>query len=279
MESLNSKKNGFFKKYGFWLIICAFAAIYVALMAIFTPLDYHITNELYNPQLLFSKICEVTGPIFMPFFGIYAIVSLFFCVKIKRTVLKIAFYAALSLLYAYYFFMGSFTLKYSYLPALFVPAIVSYPIWTAFCTYLNKIIIKNGLKCIHFKIALVTFFTVFAAMGGVDIIKPICGRIRYNELKGEYLPWYVIQSHLFNSSFPSGHAARSSLVLLFVLIPSYFQKKNTALKICLYVLGFAFIALVSFSRMLEGMHYPTDLLTGAAITLFTFFISKKLITG
>lgn len=271
--------KSFLRKNGFIIGVGFFLAVYVALMAIFTSRDYEITDALFNRSTTFGKIFEVLGPIFMPYVGIYAIVSVIMNTKTRKTAAKIAFYAFLGILYVYYFFIGSFTCKYSYLPILFVPSMVAYAFWTCACVFINKYIANKNLTDLHKKIVWVMFITVFAAMVGSDIIKPAFGRFRYTELASprDFAPWYVVQSHQFNSSFPSGHASRSSIVLAFSLIPLYFNKKGKFLNFCIYTCCYAFIALVSISRLYEGMHYPTDLLTGIALTSFAFFVSKHLI--
>jgi membrane-associated phospholipid phosphatase len=266
----------FIRKNCFWLSVGLCAALYVILMCVLTPYDYAITNGLYNPGTLYGKIFEVLGPILMPFAGIYAIVSVLMTAKINKTPPKVLVYVLLGVLYVYYFFIGSFTCKYSYLPALFVPAIVSYVAWTAGSVLLNKYIAKKGLTEIHVKIAWVIFWTVFAAMLGCDVIKLTFGRIRYIKLTdgSEFLPWFVVQSHEFNSSFPSGHASRAAIVLVLPLLLRYSKNESKALNVCIYLLCFVFICVVSVSRLFEGMHYPTDILTGAFLTSMAFFVSK-----
>lgn len=269
----------FIKKNYFWLITIIFAILYISLMVVFTFYDYDITDALFNPATSFGKIFEVLGPIFMPFVGIYSIISILMNTKFNKKSIKVLTYFLLGLLYVYYFFIGSFTCKYSYLPVLFIPAIVSYVAWTIGSVYINKYIAKKGLIEIHKKIVWVMFITVLVAMVGCDIIKLTFGRIRYIKLtdKSKYMPWYVIQSHEFNSSFPSGHASRASIILTLPLILQYFNKKSKILTICLHSICFAFIILVGISRLFEGMHYPTDILTSAFLTSIAFFISKHIL--
>ena len=266
----------FLKKNYFWFIIGFFAVCYIASMAVFTFYDYEVTSSLYNPGTPYGMTFEVLGPILMPFVGIYSIVSIVMNVKFSKKFVKIIIYFLFGLLYVYYFFIGSFTCKYSYLPALFIPAIISYVLWTIGSIFINKHIKAKNLTEIHIKVAWIMFITVLFAMVGSDAIKLTFGRIRFLQLtdKSEFLPWYVIQSHEFNSSFPSGHASRSAIILTLPLILRYFGIKNRPLNILLYFLCFAFIIAVCISRLYEGMHYPTDLLTGFALTTFAFFIAK-----
>jgi undecaprenyl-diphosphatase len=69
-------------------------------------------------------------------------------------------------------------------------------------------------------------------------------------------------SHVYTSSFPSGHSMLSAVVyltlgsLLARLVPQY------AVKIYFIVLALALTFLVGVSRVYMGVHYPTDVMAG-----------------
>ena len=73
-------------------------------------------------------------------------------------------------------------------------------------------------------------------------------------------------AHLVNEkafSFPSGHAmASSAFVTALVLLLWYTRWRNLAV-----VLGAIFVLLVCSSRLYLGVHYPSDVLTGALASL------------
>uniref|UniRef100_A0A7C3Z0W8 Phosphatase PAP2 family protein n=1 Tax=candidate division WOR-3 bacterium TaxID=2052148 RepID=A0A7C3Z0W8_UNCW3 len=72
-----------------------------------------------------------------------------------------------------------------------------------------------------------------------------------------------------NSSFPSGH---SSGIFGVSYILSHRYPETT-----IYVYSLA--TLVSFSRVYLGRHYPSDVIAGAIIGLFSGYITEKLFKG
>ena len=69
-------------------------------------------------------------------------------------------------------------------------------------------------------------------------------------------------------SFPSGHAS-SSFAVAFLLC-MYLPKKYSFLSI-------AVAALIGFSRMYLGVHYPTDILAGMAVGAFSAYLADWLL--
>ena len=252
------------------------SAIYVALMTVFTFYDYQITDGLFNRGTLFGKIFESIGPTFMPFFMMYSVISLFSFLKFKKKTGKVFAYIGLGFSLLYACFMGVMTHKHSYAYWTFIPSIIVYASFMVLSFYINKKIkgMDEDFQRLHVSIILVMFITASVSLMGVDIIKSIFGRVRYLNLSDASLfkPWYYINSVDFNSSFPSGHVSRAMTAICFSLIPLYF--KENVWHYVVEVLAVVFAVIVSVSRLLEGMHYPTDVLTGAYLTFIAFYISK-----
>lgn len=85
----------------------------------------------------------------------------------------------------------------------------------------------------------------------------------------------TILTHLESSfSFPSGHTANSFAVALI-----YFRMLPKKYGVAAVVLA----ALISFSRLYIGVHYPTDVLGGFLVALFAssvvYFIFQKILAG
>lgn len=83
-------------------------------------------------------------------------------------------------------------------------------------------------------------------------LKPLIGRIRPNFVLPQTR---LLGQPLYDFSFPSGHAG-SSFAAAYVL-----GKKKRKLRFFLYLLA----ALISFSRVYLGFHYPSDVIVGAVL--------------
>jgi undecaprenyl-diphosphatase len=96
-----------------------------------------------------------------------------------------------------------------------------------------------------------TGVTAFVADAVSFAVKDLTNRERPFEAHPVIHPLYVVHS----SSFPAGHAATAlaGAVLLSLIAPRFWP----------LFLGFA--AAVCYSRVYVGVHYPTDVLAGAAI--------------
>ncbi|MDK2778795.1 MAG: phosphatase PAP2 family protein [Pseudomonadota bacterium] len=104
-----------------------------------------------------------------------------------------------------------------------------------------------------------------AALGHITICALLCVAI-YSQLKNRlvrqrpFISWEAIRAHtapLDLYSFPSGHTMNA---VNFALLFSAFYPP-------LLWLVVPFAALVALSRVILGMHYPTDVLVGAALGL------------
>lgn len=77
-------------------------------------------------------------------------------------------------------------------------------------------------------------------------------------------------------SFPSGHSATSICVYLIIMLISIKTIKNKHIKRALIILStFAMIA-VPLSRLVMGVHYPSDVLSGVIVGSFSASLAYKI---
>lgn len=73
-------------------------------------------------------------------------------------------------------------------------------------------------------------------------------------------------------SFPSGHSANASIVMLIALFP--FKKTSTSQKVFIGVA--AYTVLVQFSRIMQGAHFLSDVTMGVIIGLLMIVLANKI---
>jgi len=122
-------------------------------------------------------------------------------------------------------------------------------IW-ALLAFVLGLLMRRGLGP-SILLAVVTLLTTFAADSVSFGVKDLVNRARPAELHPQIHPLYVVHS----SSFPAGHAATA---FAGATLLSYFAPRLTPFFV-------VFAAAIGFSRIYVGVHYPTDVLAGAAI--------------
>ena len=78
---------------------------------------------------------------------------------------------------------------------------------------------------------------------------------------------FVPAVHTVSSSFPSGHAMSAAIVYSTVAYLAARLHKRRWARWLVMIAAFILIALISFSRMYLGVHYPSDVVAGVAIGL------------
>lgn len=88
----------------------------------------------------------------------------------------------------------------------------------------------------------------------VDLLKGLFARAR-----PDFLPHYVEAA---SPSFPSGHSASAAAVYLTLGLMLANLTEQRALRIYALIVAGAVIAMIGFSRVYLGVHYPTDVAAG-----------------
>ncbi|WP_251178820.1 phosphatase PAP2 family protein [Adlercreutzia agrestimuris] len=103
------------------------------------------------------------------------------------------------------------------------------------------------------------------------IIKPLLMRPRPCDINPAI---QLIVDRPFGSSFPSGHTT-SAFASAFAL---FFMKNPRAPK-ALIIVVFILAAFMAFTRLYCYVHYPTDVLAGILVGLFSGFLSAKILSA
>lgn len=69
--------------------------------------------------------------------------------------------------------------------------------------------------------------------------------------------------------FPSGHATMASVVMALVIYYSHKHIKNRYVRYFLYACAVSWFAVVSYSRLYLGVHYPIDIIVGGLIGIIS----------
>ncbi len=252
--------------------------LYVAAMTIFAFFDLDISLALYNKDSLFAKIFEAIAEIPFTFLGFSAFTILFLTREKEKKWINI-FVLIISIIgmLAYGFLLPFFVLNYLkvhkawiYGIALTIPdCVASYFLYKALCKKH-----ASELK----RIAIVAILTMLIEQLLINGIKFTWGRPRMRDLANpsvDFYPWYIPKWFSGSDSFPSGHSANAACVFVYTLVPAIFHKqKKIGYSISLLICSL-WLLTVMISRIIAGAHFASDVLTGAAITLFAFHFVKS----
>ncbi len=102
-----------------------------------------------------------------------------------------------------------------------------------------------------------------------------------------FVPWYrfdrPLRSLLLSQgvpleelkSFPSGHTAAASCILLYSLLPLVKNKDNSKLADRLLILGLGYILIVAISRIIAGAHFVSDVTAGFAFCMLVIYLAYR----
>lgn len=253
---------------------------FIGLLLLFTFTDLPIAKMVYHPNSLFGWFFEIIGTLPMPVVGIFSCIALIGTAKRKLCIQTVLSYLLGISLLLYFAFYCVLCIVYA-LSITLIPMIIAIVIWIVLSIFFTKKIIDNGNRENLRKAAIIGVSCCSVAVIGVSILKNIMGRPRFYTLSNadtQFTYWFLRQPPLRNSSFPSGHAAQSAVTFCSLLIPALINIKNIPLHKRIALLSStAFTLCVMFSRMVLGMHYATDVLVGAALTIATLLILESLL--
>ena len=79
-------------------------------------------------------------------------------------------------------------------------------------------------------------------------------------------------------SFPSGHTAETSIVLVGVTFLPLANKKYEKQQLTLFIAGCCFVLLVALARIMAAAHYLSDVSWGATIVISLLLVTNEIIT-
>ena len=162
------------------------------------------------------------------------------------------------------------------------------------CGYLGYILTKKSNNPYLWLIFAVTAIFIFLALvPGVTLLKSVFHRPRYRTLSlyegiefhnwwqrcsnyKELMATYGVISEEFKS-FPSGHAGASMVFVLATTLLPLLDKKYEKIQLPLFYAGFAWVLLVSFTRILVGAHFLSDVSMGGILTSLFMLINNEVI--
>ena len=164
------------------------------------------------------------------------------------------------------------------------------------CAYLGFRLSKKSKTPYLWLIYGVTAFFIFMALvPGVTLIKAIFHRPRWRTVTlsdydgivfhswwqrcsnyKDLMSQYGIISEEFKS-FPSGHAGASAVFMLAVAVLPLLGKEYEKVQIPLFYAGFAWVLLVSFTRILVGAHFLSDVSMGGILTSVFMLINNEVL--
>lgn len=198
---------------------------------------------------------------------------------------RLIFFGVSTLITAMLMFYGSYkTIKTLTGGMLYIGHYIIIAVMTIVLMLLLRFICENISRANVKRLFGAALFTAAAALFlliVMEVIKITWGRIRLTELVASgsldgYTPWYIPNFFSGSKSFPSGHVANATLLLL---IPLWMNNGNKSNRNIVFGIIALWIAGMSLARLCLGVHYLTDVCFGFGIAYlivsFTYFIYDK----
>ena len=263
-----------------------FWAIVLILSAIFFRYDLDISKSVFNRTSTFGRIFEVIGEYPNSFALIIGASWIFGATKKTRKLVSIQSlvlflisgvgWGGLTLFSWEHYHIDDVEITFK---VLFICGIISVIgdalVLYLFTTFNDKILKK------YVEFALLAVLTAILNLMLVNIIKVFWGRMRFRDMGLNYdlfSRWLFPQGLTGNKSFPSGHTANATTIIVLLPATKIIDKKKKLLKAFLYILIFAWPITVAISRVIVGAHFASDVLFGMASTVTIFyFLSNKML--
>lgn len=250
----------------FWSVL----GIAAALLAVFAFMDLPISLALYQPESLFGKLFEVIGELpaaLTAAFSGAAIMLLHDGQSSGKKVLTSLCGGAVWLIGCV--MCGVMPMNYVETPSQMLRIILIAA--AAAVSALPVLRLPKEKQAAARRVALVGILLFFTVLIGFNLIKMLWGRMRLRSMTAPYedfTMWLLPQGFTTDNefmSFPSGHTAQASLMLMITLLPCVFPKLTAYMR-ALKGSAYVWVVLVAVSRVVMGAHFASDVTVGFLIT-------------
>lgn len=258
------------KRKELWIVGC----IVVIVLGIFSIYDLAISQAVYNPKSIFGNVLQTIGELPSSITAVCsAMVFLRFSNRLVGGKRYITYALCLFLILTASAMGCMLSLKYAGYES-WVLVLLLMLVMIAVC-YVFVRCIPEDKAILAKQIGLMGILLFFLSLLTFNGIKMSWGRMRYEFMSTpsiEFTHWFMRQGFTTDNmymSFPSGHAAQSSFILMLTLLPYIFIKLHVYARL-LKSIAYLWIIMVCISRVIMGMHFASDVTIGFTIT-FVFF--------
>lgn len=260
------------------------ASLFLVMMVIGSVWDYPISQAAYNPDSPFGLFFAAFGE-YPAALGFAAAGSMLLSARNREKHLTGILQIAAG---CWFIFSGAamasiLPMNYLHIPIGLSAGIglvcTGLTVWGTLC------LCRTSDRRTVIRIAAVFLLVIFADILVVNLIKIPWGRARMrlvaSDSRAYFMPWWQAGTGLRDTlvaagvaadefkSFPSGHTANASSLMLLCLLPQLSPKLADKQNF-LFFIAFAWTILVAASRIVMGAHYLTDTTVGFAVGLAVF---------
>lgn len=255
-------------------------------LILFTFFDLQISMAIATKNM-FGKIFEVIGEIPASLLALFSM-SVFFATRNKacrwKNILGGIIFGVLIALFSFMSifmttnYVAELTGKHTGMGIVIILAVIL----AIIAVVLVEKVDKSKRKELR-KFAAIAIFYFLMEIILTTILKGYWGRLRFREMSDpltQFTPWYIItnQGGFDNryASFPSGHVANSTMIIMITLLPTFLPKLIDK-QVWLKTFAYLWIITVALSRVVMGAHFASDVTFGFVLSIVCFQIVVYLV--
>lgn len=254
-----------------WLI---FFGVQLTILLVGTLVDLNLSHAVYRENSSFGFILELFGELPLTILATTAALYKGISYFNEKKVSAIVHFVVAGL----FSLMSAFQIPHYLNITSLTLSIIVFVIMLTTLTFVAMKFPKNDKRFI--KYASLIIFVAFMDILVINVIKQFWGRERYRHMVANnnydgFSAWFIPQGMAAGEefkSFPSGHSANASIIMLLALFP--FKDKSLNGKV---FIGVAFYTtLVQLSRIMQGAHFLSDVTMGVLIGLIIILVGVKI---